>query len=507
MHAASTAAGKSRGHLRTPQPPLSNRHTTAARRVDYGVPWGLEEGANVSGIISYGSYVPYFRIERAAIGKGKGERAVASYDEDAVSLAVEAARDATASTNGIDTLVFATTNPPYAEKLNAATLQVALHLPNSVRSVELTGTTRMGLGALLLGADIATAGKHALVCMGDVVIGAPGGARESQSGDAAAAFVTGADDEAIAIFRGTASTTTEVLDVYRLPSDDFAKQWEERFGASILGPVIVDTAKRALAAAGITSDQLAQVIVDSTNARAAVGLPKALGLKPEQVADPLAGSVGRTGAAHAGLLLARALDHGKPGDKILVIAAGDGCDAVVLELTDRIEKHRAPRSVDRWIASKRNDLDYMSYLKWRGIMPFEPPRRPDPDRPAAPMMQRHENWKFSFMGSRCTQCGTGHLPPQRVCVKCTAVDEMEEEGFVQTPCKVATYTLDHLAYSLQPPVVAAVVDFTGGGRMRCELTDVEPNDVAIGNELEMTFRRLYTSGSVHNYFWKARPRR
>ena len=461
----------------------------------------------MSGIISYGSYLPYFRLARAAMGGGRGERAVASYDEDAVSLAVEAARDAIGTSNGIDTLVFATTNPPYAEKLNAATLQAALNLPETVRSIELTGTTRMGLGALLLGADLAEAGRRALICAGDVIVGAPGGPRESRSGDGAVAFVTGPGEDAIARILGQASATTEVLDVWRLPQETFTKQWEERFGADILAPYIVDTAKRALAAAGVTVEQLSQVIVDSSNARAGAGLPRALGLKPEQVADSLATTVGRTGAAHAGLLLARALDQGVAGDRILVVSAGDGCDAIVLELTDRVTTGRAPHSVDRWIDAKRNDLPYTSYLKWRGILPFEPPRRPDPDRPAAAPMRRAEHWKYGFVGSRCTKCDTRHLPPQRVCVKCAAVDEMQEEAFVNTSCKVATYTLDHLAYSMQPPVVAAVVDFDGGGRMRCELTDVDPQAVGIGDELEMTFRRLYTGGGVHNYFWKARPRR
>ena len=62
-----------------------------------------------------------------------------------------------------------------------------------------------------------------------------------------------------------------------------------------------------------------------------------------------------------------------------------------------------------------------------------------------------------------------------------------------------------LAYSLSPPVVAAVVDFEGGGRFQCEMTDVDPKAVKIGDRVEMTFRKLYTAGGVHNYFWKARP--
>jgi uncharacterized OB-fold protein len=56
-------------------------------------------------------------------------------------------------------------------------------------------------------------------------------------------------------------------------------------------------------------------------------------------------------------------------------------------------------------------------------------------------------------------------------------------------------------------VVAAVVDFEKGGRIPAELTDVDPGKVAIGDELEMSFRRLYTAQGVHNYFWKTRPRR
>ncbi len=461
----------------------------------------------MAGIARYGSYVPYFRLLRSAIGSGRGERAVASYDEDAVSMAVEAARDALRGASVPDALVFATTSPPYAEKLNAATLQAALSLPATLRSIELASAPRMGLGALLLGLDLAASGQRSLVAVADVVIGGPGGARESQGGDAAAAFVTAPDDEACAVCLGRASATTEVLDAWRLPEDRFVSQWEERFGAEVLAPVLADTVTRALHQARVEPTDLAAVIVDATNARAAVGLPRALGLKPEQVADSLAASVGRAGAAHAGLLLARALDGARAGDRILVASLADGCDAAVFEVTERIGDARPAHAVDAWIESRRNDLPYNTFLKWRGILPFEPPRRPDPERPCAPPMHRHEGWKLGFVGARCGQCGAGNLPPQRVCSACGAVDEMRAEPFADRGCSVATFTLDHLAYSLQPPVVAAVLDFEGGGRMTCELTDVDPARVAIGDELEMTFRRLYTGQGIHNYFWKGRPRR
>ena len=109
------------------------------------------------------------------------------------------------------------------------------------------------------------------------------------------------------------------------------------------------------------------------------------------------------------------------------------------------------------------------------------------------------------MASTCEACGTRHLPPQRVCVKCGAVDQLGTERLADVPATIATYTIDRLAFSLSPPVVGAVVDFDGGGRFQCELTDVDPASVQIGDRVEMTFRRLFTAQGVHNYFWKARP--
>jgi len=461
----------------------------------------------VSGILSYGAYIPYYRVTRQAMGGGKGERAVASFDEDAVSMAVEAGREALSGSDvTLSSVIFATTSPPYAEKLNTTAIAVALDLPSTVASMELGGNSRMGLAALILAADLGKAGRTSLVCCSDVVVGAPGGARERDSGDGAVAFVMGPDEKAIAKVRGSASNTTEILDVWRLPTDRFARQWEERFGVEVLGPVSIDTAARALTNAGVAPGSLAAVILDATNKRDVAGIPRALGLKPEQLADMLGDTVGRTGAAHPGLVLAQVLDTAVPGDLILVLSTADGCDAVVLEVTDAILQGRPRRAVAQWLASKSNDLPYNTYLKWRGVLPFEPPRRPDPPRPVAPIMKRHEQWKYAFHGSRC-ECGQGHLPPQRVCVKCRAVDKMTPESFAEDPCRITTFTLDHLAYSLQPPVVSMVVDFDKGGRLACELTDGDPRTVKIGNRLEMTFRRFYTGQGVHNYFWKARPQR
>ena len=467
------------------------------------------------GIVSYGSYVPYRRLKRAAIGQalgiaaGKGERAVASFDEDSVSMAVEAARDAlrAAPSTKVRSLLFATTTPPYAEKLNAAMIGAAARLPLEIRAADLTGSTRAGLSALLQGADAARDGSsQALVAIADARLAAPEGKAEQAGGDGAVAFVLGSEN-VIAEIEASASVTREFLDTWRGPGDRFARNWEERFAltqayAPLLGRAIQD----ALTQAKVSPEQLTTVIFDAPSPRSADEMARGMKLQPTQIADTLALTVGQTGAAHPALLLANVLAGAKPGDRILVAAAADGADAILFRVTDAATRFKQTRSVGRLIESK-GDVAYARYLKWREILPTEPPRRPDPERPAGPPMFRSEAWKFGFVGSKCTACGTPQLPPQRVCVQCGKRDEMEPYAFADRPAKVATFTLDRLAFSLNPPTVNVVVDFEGGGRFLCEMTDCEPEKVSIGDEVEPTFRRMYTAGGVHNYFWKMRPKR
>ena len=122
-------------------------------------------------------------------------------------------------------------------------------------------------------------------------------------------------------------------------------------------------------------------------------------------------------------------------------------------------------------------------------------------------MLRATLWKHGFVGTKCTACGTPQLPPQRVCVRCGAKDRMEPYPFADRPARITTLTLDRLAFSMNPPVVSVVLDFGGGGRFLCEMTDCQPETVQIGDEVEMTFRRMFTADGIENYFWKCRPKR
>ncbi len=461
----------------------------------------------MAGILRYGSYIPFCRLQRSDLGsRGRGERSVASFDEDSTSLAIEAGREALRGSGLAPThVLLASTSHAYAEKLNAAAVHAALNLPPQACSVDLASSTRAGLSGLALAASLT--GGPSLLCAADVVVGAPSGPRESIGGDGACAFVLGNGPGVVAEILGKASLTNELLDVWRGPEQPFARQWEERFAQQRLVPLLVLAFREALAQTAVLPSELSCVAVDSWHPRVGTAFARATGLRRDQVADDLAATVGRTGAAHAGLLLASLLDSASPGDRVAVLSAADGAEALVLEVCEGIAAARPSRGVAAWIDSKQVGLPYRTYLKWREILPFEPPRRPAPPRPASPPMQRSERWKYAFVGSQCRSCDTVNLPPQRICVQCGALDEMDSVGFADATARVATYTIDHLAYSPQPPVVAAVIDFDQGGRFACELADVDPANVAVGQELEMTFRRLYTSEGIRNYFWKARPRR
>ncbi len=469
----------------------------------------------MAGIVSYGCYVPYRRLKRAAIAQvlggpaGKGERAVASFDEDSVSMAVEAARDALRAALGppVEALFFATTTPPYAEKLNAAVIGAAAQLPIAIRAADLTGSVRAGVAALLQAADTVRGGApRALVAMADCRFAAPEAKAEQTNGDGAAAFVLGSEN-VLAEIEAVASCTREFLDTWRNPDERFPHTWEERFALTQAhGPLLGQVVRTVLEKAAVAPAQLATVILDTPSPRAADDIVRRLKLAPTQLADPLALTVGQTGAAHVGLMLANALAAAKPGDRILLALTADGADAVLLRVTDAAARYTPPRAVGRLIESK-GDVSYASYLKWREILPTEAPRRPDPTRPAGPPMFRASAWKFGFVGSKCLACGTPQLPPQRVCIACGTRDQTEPYPFADCPARVATFTLDRLAFSPNPPTVNVVVDYEGGGRFMCEMTDCEPEQVGIGDEVEMTFRRMFTADGVHNYFWKARPKR
>ncbi|MBB3042659.1 zinc ribbon domain-containing protein [Nocardioides soli] len=454
------------------------------------------------GIESYAAYVPSPRLDRAdiarvlAAGRGKGVRPVASYDEDSTTMAVEATRRALRGAHPVESVWFATSRPAYLEKSNAATVAAAAGLPVEVAAYDVSGAVRGGAGALRAG----LAAGAAVVVASDLRLGLPGSADESAGADAAAAFVVGA--EPVAELVGTASLTSEFLDRWREPGEVRTRTWEERFGVEEYVPLVERAVDTVLGRCELKREQIQHVVLSTPHARARATVRR--GFDEAQLAGAEAYGLGFAGAADLGVGLAGALDAAVPGDHILVVSAVDGADAFVFVVTDRhAGGARSGLAAD---LAGGQPVGYGDYLNWRGLLPREPARRPDVKPPVPPASRRTAAWKFGFVAAQCTACGYRNLPPRRVCLRCSATDGFESVSMVDVTGRIATFTDDWLSESVQLPARVVAVDFDGGGRFECEMTDAVGVELAIGDRVRPTFRLASVAGNgVRNYVWKVRP--
>lgn len=453
------------------------------------------------GILAYGAYVPPGRLDRSTIGAtlgqpaGRGSRSVASHDEDSTTLAVEAARIALRrAPAGLApaSVVLSTATPTYLDRTNATVLHAALDLDPTCAAYDFGGASRSAVGALVFALAAPTT---TLVVASDVRSGLPGSADESTGGDAGVAFLVG-DGPVLAELVGRGSATAEFLDRWRIPGESSSRQWEDRFGESAYLPLAAQAVEAALKSAGVTQPD--SIVVAGLHARSCASLTKRLGGKPSSLA------IGNPGSAQAGLLLAEALDDLTEGQHVLVVNLADGADALVFRATAGLERARTWSPLRQTVNEQTRPVPYPSFLTWRGMLDREPPRRPDPDPPSPPASARQVRWKYAFVAGTCTSCGTRHLPALQTCMSCGLAAPMEPLALADTRGTVVTFTVDRLTYSLSPPVIAVVIDLDGGGRFQCELTDSD--EVAIGDGVEMTFRRFFLAqNGIANYFWKARP--
>jgi len=462
------------------------------------------------GIISAAGYLPYWRLERSAIGafhggRGSGTRSVASYDEDSTTLAVEAGRLALRSAGGAtapETLWFATSSPTYLEKTNATIVHAALRLPSSTAAFDSGAAVRSGVGALR--AALRSGESSVLVTSADIRTGPANSPDESGGGDGGAALLVGDETGGgiIAEYLGGASVTREFLDRWRAPGDLRNKAWEERFGETQYLDLGLQAWNDALESTGLAADAIDAVLIAGPHARANNGLAKKLG---RPVAIEHASTVGNAGAAEAALQLATYLETAEAAKTVALISLADGCDIIVLRTTDAIADYQPARTIAGQIEAGNSALPYAKFLAWRGVLAPNPPNRPEPARASASAAGRSIDWKFGFVGSRDRETAAVHLPPARVSFQGGNVDDMEPLPMADATGTVATFTIDRLAYSPSPPVIFAVVDFDGGGRLPVEVCDTTPDQINVGDRVEMTFRRLNASDGISNYFWKARP--
>ncbi len=467
----------------------------------------------MAGISAFGAYIPRYRLGPSTDGWGSRiERSVANFDEDSVTMAVAAGLDCLDGQDrqDIDGLLFATTTPPYAEKGCASIIVTALDLRRDIFTADVTDVLRAGTTALRQALDSVAAGsaRKVLVIASDHRQGAPKGEAERNSGDGAAAFLV-SHDEVIAELEGSYSISENMMDVWRSAGDQFVRSWEDRFAIEeglerILGDSIAGYMERQ----NIASRDVARIALYAPDGRRHAQLARQMGFAPEQVQDGMFGKLGNTGAAFVPMLLASAIGEASPGQLVLAASYGDGSDVMGFRATALAGNGRAGRGVSGHLKSGHSLDSYETYARWREVwLTDAASRRPQAQSPSVSALWRESDRNIRFYGAICNQCGFVQYPPQRVCVQCQARDDSTPVRLSDRPGTVFTYSMDYLAGTTDTPLVIAVVDFEGGGRVLCMMTDRELEEVHIGMPVQMSFRKLRVVNGIHNYYWKAAPRR
>ena len=474
----------------------------------------------MAGIISFGAYVPIHRLSLEELGRmwggrvGRGEKAVAGADEDALTMGVEAGMDCLRGLGEkereeIDALFFASATSPYIEKQSASIIAAALDLREDIFTLDLCDSLRSGTSALKLAADMIKAGtaRKVLVIASDNRLPAPNSEFEPLFGDGAAAFLIGEDKEAAATIDHVHTVTSPFLDIWRRAGkDQVHRTWEDRFireeGYQKIIPGAVSSFVKKY---GVNLKNYTKAVVYGPDARLHERIARMCGIDTKTQLQPsLFGTVGHTGTAFVPMMLVAALEEAKPGDRMLVVNYGDGSDVLDLTVTDKIdEARREKRGIRKHVESKLY-INYGKYVIYRDLMPWEPERRP-PHWSALTILWRERSQILRFHGHKCKRCGAIQYPQQRVCMYCQAKDEFEEIRLAEKKGILFTFSKDERAYEVDLPKVLAVIDIEGGGRFYTSLTDRDPNKVEVGMPVEFTFRKMHEGMGIINYFWRARP--
>lgn len=458
----------------------------------------------MAGIVSYGAYVPRYRLGKETAGWGSPmEKAVTNFDEDSITMAVAAGIDCIngADRNAIDALLFATTTSPYIEKQCASIVAAAVDLSRNMLTNDVTNSLRAGTLGMRSALDAIAAGtaKQVLLTVADSRTGAPGSDVFQNSGDGAGALLLG-NDRIIANVLGSHTVSDEMLDNWRAEGDVTVRTWEDRFvletGYLKILPEVVSSLLQKL---NLTPKDITKAAFYGPNPRRHTEMGRKLGFDPSQVQNPLFDQMGNTGAAYSIMLLISALEEAKPGDKILVASYGDGADVYLLEITSEIGKLASRRGMKGNLKSKR----IRSNIGVRGSSM----RGLEGGAPSISARWRDREEIDRLHGVKCNNCGLIQYPPQRICTKCHTKDDFETVRLSGKKGKIFTFSLDYLGGGVDSPLAITVVNFDGGGRGMFMMTDREIEDVKCEAPVEMSFRKLRSSGGVHNYFWKAIPPR
>ena len=478
------------------------------------------------GITAFGGYVPRLRLRRQAVVEAnawfapglkaytKGERAICNWDEDALTLAVEAARDCLAGEKPDDlrALYFASTTHPFADRQNAGVLATALQLREDLATSDVGASQRAGTSGLLT-ALRALQGRDssALYVASDNRKARSAGNTELLFGAGAAALLLGSEG-VIAEFVGGHQVAIDFVDHYRASDHAFDYNWEERWVRDEGYLKIVPKALQGLfGAVEVQPGEIDHFVMPCVLRGVAQRIAKCAGISDEAVRDNLHAGLGESGTAHSLVMLVRTLEQASPGETVLAVGWGQGCDAILFRTTEALTNLPPRSGIGGSLARRKEESNYNKYLAFNGLIERDLGMRAETDK-QTPLstLYRHKEMLTALVGGKCAKCGTVQFPKSNVCVNpnCGEFHSQEDYPFADRGAKVVTWTADGLTFSLDPPLHYGIVQFDEGGRFMAEFTDVDVGSVKVGMPMRMTFRikEHDIERGFKKYFWKAAPR-
>lgn len=435
----------------------------------------------------------------------KGHKAMASWDEDCVTMAVETGRLLRAAcpvANSAD-LTLASTSLPFAERLNAGIVASALGLPPSAMLRDVGSSARSALAELSAALRSSQPATACMVVAAERRIAQPASSQEMIQGDGAAGVLVG-HGTAIATYVGSASVHADLVDHFRQTGVEHEYGWEERWVRDEgYMKIAVGALQRCLAEAGLSATDVAHFVMPAPLARINEAVAKRAGIPATALVSAGHEAAGDLGTAQPLAMLDTALRAAAPGALILVAAFGSGCDALLLRRTE----HPCPGSVPD---AGCEETSYLKYLSFTRQIDLAWGMRAEMDNKTALTAAWRDHGRTArFEGGRCSRCGTVQFPSGPLCVnpECKAQDSQEPFSLAEQPAHVMSHTSDYLGYTPNPPFQFGHVDFEGGGRVLMEFADTAAGELSVGMPVRMVYRvkEFDSLRGYRRYFWKATP--
>ena len=340
------------------------------------------------GIVSYGAYVPRYRITPAEIGRvwgvdgeGMGQglnvhrKSVPAPDEDTITISTEALR--TALQRGkidpqeIGAVYVGSESHPYAVKPTATVVAQAVGATPNLTAADFEFACKAGTAAIQTCLGLVGAGmiRYGVAIGTDTSQGAPGDALEYSASAGGAAFVLGRE-KVIARITDTASYTTDTPDFWRREGQRYPSHGGRFTGEPAYFRHVGECARRMLERSGTTPKDYRYVVFHQPNGKFPQRIGKQLGFTDEQMRYGLVTPfIGNTYSGAALIGLANVLDHAKPEERILMVGYGSGAGSDAFDMITTAEIAQFDRSIGTPVQTYLDrgiELPYAVYAKFRG---------------------------------------------------------------------------------------------------------------------------------------------